>query len=696
MKCSKCGNSLGESARFCPSCGAVLSRGNPGDEPTVLNKDVRAVWNPDSRAPEANKPDPLVGHTIDGKYRLDTMLGAGGMGTVYRATRLLIGDSVAVKLLHPEQVADTLAVERFRREAQAAARLKHQNAVTIYDFGVSDDGLVYLVMELVEGRSLRDIIKQQGPLTPTAAVEIFNQVCAALDEAHRHNIIHRDVKPDNIMVNTTPNGLSVKVLDFGIAKLRDLATTASSLTQTGSVVGTPHYMSPEQCLGEELDHRSDIYSLGVVLYEALTGILPFNSPTPAAIVVQQVTQPPPPPRSINMSISPSVEAVVLGALEKPRNARPETAGALARQLSAAVQSDTVSPPTRANLNAATSSTPMAGGVAPGLAPTMQIATPRSSGSVTPVNIPPIPGGAGATPWPMPAASAQSATAKRRLPIVIGVVLVAVVAVAAFVYLGLGSPKRNILGEIKKGNLVKPEGSSAYDLYLKHAKADLSSSDKTEITNEAVPELEKRGEEIITHLKQDANESEAEWAEAIRVYGWLNDLKPKPVYESRKLFSQARLALLKKDYSKSIPDFQRSIDLDPSWVLPVNALGRAYYLTKDKASARQYYTRASAVEPSWIVPWLNLSGLCLEMNDPYSAQDAAQHAITIDPQKASAHLFLAQAYEKMNRDCDAAGEYKLTVDNAYNASSAGSNFNIDNARSKAERLRIKGNCNLIGD
>ena len=281
---------------------------------------------------------------------------------------------------------------------------------------------------------------------------------------------------------------------------------------------------------------------------------------------------------------------------------------------------------------------------------------------------------------------------------IGVVLVAAVAVALFVYFGLGSAKRNILGEIKKGNLVKPEGSSAYDLYLKHAKSDLSPGDKTEITNEALPALDKRGDEIITHLKQDANESEAEWAEAIRVYGWLNDLKPKSVYESRRLFSQARLAFLKKDYGKSIPDYQRSIELDPSWALPLNGLARTYVNLKDKTSARQYYTRATAVEPNWIYPWLNLGQLCLDkdMNDLYTAQDSLQHAIAIDPQKASAHYFLAQAYEKTNRDCDAAREYKLAVDNASSASSAGSNFNVDNARSKAERLRIKGNCNLIGD
>src|SRR4030095_13058418 len=200
MTCSKCQTSIAEGARFCRGCGAVLSSGNPMDEPTVLNNDVRAVRNQNPRA--ANKPDALAGKTIAGKYRIDTMLGEGGMGIVYRATRLLIGDSVAVKLLHPDLLADTQAVERFRREAQAAARLKHRNAVTIYDFGVSDEGGVYLVMELVEGRSLRDVIKNEGPLTPTAVVEIFNQVCSALDEAHRHNIITRAIKPDNIMVNT--------------------------------------------------------------------------------------------------------------------------------------------------------------------------------------------------------------------------------------------------------------------------------------------------------------------------------------------------------------------------------------------------------------------------------------------------------------------------------------------------------------
>jgi serine/threonine protein kinase len=278
--------------------------------------------------------DPLINRTVEGKYHLDAKLGAGGMGTVYRARRLLIGDEVAIKILHPGNVSESQASERFRREAQAAARLKHPNAVTIYDFGVTDDGLLYLVMELVEGQSLRQIIKTQGPLTPSTAAEVISQVCAVLDEAHRQQIIHRDIKPDNIMVSIVSSGLRVKVLDFGIAKLRDV--TASNLTQAGSVVGTPHYMSPEQCLGKDLDFRSDIYSLGIVLYEILAGVVPFNSPTSTAVVVQHVNQPPPSLRAMNLSVPEDVERVVLHALEKAPELRPQTAGQLARELTEAV------------------------------------------------------------------------------------------------------------------------------------------------------------------------------------------------------------------------------------------------------------------------------------------------------------------------------------------------------------------------
>jgi serine/threonine protein kinase len=311
------------------------------------------------------------------------------MATVYRATRLLIGDTVAVKILHADQLRDAQAPERFRREAQAAARLKHQNAVTIYDFGVSDDGLVYLVMELVEGQSLRRMIKEQGPLLPSVAAEIIAQACAALDEAHRQNIVHRDIKPDNIIVATSAAGLRVKLLDFGIARLRDMSTLGN-LTQTGSVMGTPHYMSPEQCLGEELDGRSDIYSLGIVLYEMLAGVVPFNSPTSMAVVVQHVSTSPAPLRVLNVSISPAVESVVMRALEKRREVRPQTAAVLAAELAAAVGGT-------AQVAVATSvpagSGLMGAQTTPAFLPTVQMSTPWSTTLANPQGGGLQPGGA---------------------------------------------------------------------------------------------------------------------------------------------------------------------------------------------------------------------------------------------------------------------------------------------------------------
>lgn len=324
-----------------------------------------------------------IGTTIDGKYRIESILGEGGMGTVYLSTRLMIGDTVAVKILHSQQVSNPQAIERFRREAQAAARLKHQNAVIIYDFGVSNEGLVYLVMELAEGQSLRDIIKQQGPVTPSAAAEIMSQVCAALDAAHRQNIVHRDLKPDNIIVAVTNTGLRAKVLDFGIAKMRDL--TASNLTQTGAVMGTPYYMSPEHCMGEELDHRSDIYSLGIVLFEMLAGVVPFNSPISTAVVVQHVNQAPPSLRALNASISAPVEAVVMRALAKRRDLRQQTAVELAQELIAAVQGRPVtldggSMQVLPSYSTPASTTPAAIPVTgAGLAPTIQMTTPPAIG-----------------------------------------------------------------------------------------------------------------------------------------------------------------------------------------------------------------------------------------------------------------------------------------------------------------------------
>jgi serine/threonine protein kinase len=326
MVCPNCGN-VSDGELLCAKCGAELA--SPPTPTAPVSNGAQAPDMVSSLSPSGS----LTGRTLDEKYYLESKLGVGGMGTVYRAGRLLIGDWVAVKVLHQDQMADPRAVERFRREAQIAARLNHPNVVTAYDFGVTSEGQSYLVMDLAEGESLGSLIERQGTLAEADAAEIIRQVCAALDEAHRQGVVHRDIKPQNIIVQTIPEGLRVKVLDFGVAASRDVA--AIKLTRTGSVVGTPQYMSPEHCLGEELDGRSDIYSLGIVLFEMLTGVVPFDSPTPTAIVIKHVNDQPPPPRALNPNISPSVESVALRALEKRRDARPQTAGEMAKELIAA-------------------------------------------------------------------------------------------------------------------------------------------------------------------------------------------------------------------------------------------------------------------------------------------------------------------------------------------------------------------------
>lgn len=314
MFCPKCGTQNIDTARFCRKCGKNLPE----------RSQVRQVVTPVDR-------DVFLGQVLDGKYRIDGKLGSGGMGDVYRATRLLIGDTVAVKILHPHLARDPQAAERFRREAVMATKLRHRNVVGIYDVGVSAVHQVpYILMELAEGYTLRQIINQYKVLPLDFAVTVTTQVCSALGEAHELGIVHRDIKPENIIANETTTGWYIKVLDFGIAKLYN--QTDIGLTQDGSAMGTPQYMSPEQCLGETLDARSDVYSVGIMLYEMLTGTVPFKSPTASAIAIHHVQTMPQAPRLVNDEIHPAVEGVILKSIWKQCEHRHQKASELAKDL----------------------------------------------------------------------------------------------------------------------------------------------------------------------------------------------------------------------------------------------------------------------------------------------------------------------------------------------------------------------------
>ena len=242
---------------------------------------------------------------FNGRYELHRQLARGGMADVFLARDLLLDRPVAVKVLFDEFSDDPNFVERFRREAQRAANLNHPNIVSVYDWG-EERGTYFIVMEYVEGRSLAEIIRTGGPLHPDRAAEVASEVAAALGFAHRNGIVHRDVKPGNVLL--APNG-HVKVADFGIA--RALAGAQNEITQAGIVMGTATYLSPEQAQGREVDPRSDLYALGVVLYEMLLGRPPFSGDTPVALATQHVQNSPLPLRAAGASIADSLEAVTM-------------------------------------------------------------------------------------------------------------------------------------------------------------------------------------------------------------------------------------------------------------------------------------------------------------------------------------------------------------------------------------------------
>ncbi|MFQ3591404.1 MAG: protein kinase [Chloracidobacterium sp.] len=274
----------------------------------------------------ASGGDPLIGRTIAGRFRVVSKLGEGGMGAVYKAEQLKVNRLCAVKILSASFAADPDALARFNREAQMSSAFSHPHAVTIYDFG-DDDGLHYLAMEFVEGETLSSVLRREVTLSLPRTLGIARQACAALDAAHRLNIVHRDLKPDNIMICQRDGGDWVKILDFGIAKLAgDAPQRGQDLTQAGLVVGTPIYMSPEQLAGERLDARSDIYSLAIIIYQMLTGQLPFAGDNMQAIMVKRLTEDPLPIRAANpaVTVPPGVEAALMRALTRHRDQRTPT------------------------------------------------------------------------------------------------------------------------------------------------------------------------------------------------------------------------------------------------------------------------------------------------------------------------------------------------------------------------------------
>ncbi|MGH2427721.1 MAG: Stk1 family PASTA domain-containing Ser/Thr kinase [Candidatus Limnocylindria bacterium] len=268
----------------------------------------------------------MIGRLISGRYRLIAPLGEGGMATIWRGVDEQLDREVAVKLLRPQFGSDTGFTARFKQEARAAGSLSHQHIVSVYDYGTDGDkGDQYIVMELIEGRDLSSVLRERGSLGTDDAVRVAIGTAGALEAAHRKGIVHRDVKPGNILITDAGD---VKVTDFGIAR----AVAEASMTVTGTTLGSVHYFSPEQARGDEVTGASDVYSLGIVLYEMLTGRRPFEGDSAAAVALKRLNEDPAPPSAIGISLSPGLEAVLMRALRREPGDRFPDAGAFAEAL----------------------------------------------------------------------------------------------------------------------------------------------------------------------------------------------------------------------------------------------------------------------------------------------------------------------------------------------------------------------------
>ncbi|HTV17956.1 MAG TPA: serine/threonine-protein kinase [Polyangiaceae bacterium] len=277
-------------------------------------------------------PSSLIGQTLGGRYRVTALLGSGGMGAVYQAEHTALKKTVAVKVLNQEMASHREAALRFEREAMVSARIVHPNVVSATDSGRLPDGSLYLVLEYVSGRSLRELIDAERRLPPPRALAIGAQIADALAAAHRADIVHRDLKPSNVMLlREENNSETVKVLDFGLARIagQGQSQPGEPLTRTGSVFGTPEYMSPEQARGEIVDHRADLYALGVILYELLSGRQPFVAPELVAILIKHIQEPPPP---LPADVPAPIASYVMSLLDKDPKNRPDDARQVAKAL----------------------------------------------------------------------------------------------------------------------------------------------------------------------------------------------------------------------------------------------------------------------------------------------------------------------------------------------------------------------------
>jgi len=642
----------------------------------------------------------LIGTVVNGRYEIVEHLGSGGMGSVFKARQIAMDRMVALKLLHAHYASNKQAVARFNREMQVTAKIEHPNTIRVYDFGQTEDGRIFLAMEFLEGHTLSKALSHGEPMGSERLVHIGVQIGKALAAAHSDGIVHRDLKPDNVMLLDRYGERDfVKVLDFGIARFMD-DQSRTQLTAEGAVVGTPIYMSPEQATGGALDHRTDLYSFGVMLFEMATGRVPFDAPTTISLMVKHVQEDPPRPSDFAPGLVPEpIETLILQMLAKNPAARPTSANEVVRQLEAAI----------APVGALAADT----WVQTGLGETQEgdaVDASHTSTAQRPADVSTRPGSA-----------REPAAPRSRLPFLLGVGGVVVAAIVAVVVVVAGGdstpspPPETRAGEVDAaivaeadagatdeadgasvaaspdaGARPRPDGgtmvAAGVDAGVMAAGPDATAEDDAAVVAEAdtvavdteppAPGSERRADldralETLGYAlppeecRSSDGEVEGAFIDAItlldggrvgsardedaKALALLEEVegKARDVAEYWVLVAQARL-YAGKPSSLVLEAASRAVAHCDDWAAAHNALGNAHMRLGENDLAVRAYRKASGIDPSYAAPRFNVGLIKLKQNDQEGAIDAFTEVIARSPDHPNARMLRGQAYIRLKQ------------------------------------------------